>query len=132
MTEPKEDFVKRALELVETCLKDVKNDLEAENYLMDATYHLFDGLDDIHIIPGNILEKSNIVERDTIYEELEHEKCEKWQSWMDAVKFFTDTKCPDRVRGETELLYDWIDRTRYQYLKLIQYHIDNPTVMDWD
>lgn len=131
MTESKEDFVKRALERVAiTCEVTEEDRRSAEECIMDTTHDLLDGLDDVYLSPGNKLDEADIVEAGLIYEEIEHEKCKKWEEWMESVIFFARANAPKRIVKETELLYDWIDRTRYQYLKLIQYHIDHPTGLE--
>ena len=133
MNESKEDFVKRALEQVAATFQVTEgDDRTPEDCMMDATHELLDGLDDIHLTPGNKLDEADIIEAESIYEEIENEKCAKWAEWMESVLFFSRANASDRIVQETELFYDWMDRTRYQYLKLIQYHIDNPTVIDWD
>jgi hypothetical protein len=131
MTESKEDFVKRALERVAITLEVTEEDNRTpEECIMDTTHDLLDGLDDVYLAPGNKLDEADIVEAGLIYEEIEHEKCKKWGEWMENVIFFARANSSHRIVKETEFLYDWIDRTRYQYLKLIQYHIDNPTVIE--
>ena len=133
MTDSKEDFVKRALERVAIACEVTEGDRRpAEDCIMDATYDLMDGLNDIHLSPGNKLDEADIIEACSIYEEIENEKCAKWGEWMESVLFFARANASDRIVQETELFYDWMDRTRYQYFKLIQYHIDNPTVIDWE
>lgn len=133
MTESKEDFVKRALERVAIACEVTEGDRRpAEDCIMDATYDLMDGLNDIHLSPGNKLDKSGIAEACFIYEEIEGAKCTKWEEWMKSVLFFARAESTHRVVKETEIFYDWIVQARDQYLKLIQYHTDNPTVIDWD